>query len=182
VKLPVKTDELHKYRFVCPTCHNNFYRKISDSEPKAYFVRSVLCVSPCPTLSSFSQGLYNTLVTDGKEVDLKASVKAFPNQPADVPGVFQLTFSAKVSPSFDDRGLKIHIVQLWHAQFIILHFVYHTIDTAGSPAKAVYQHLRGFFKKPNALLYREIRFNVPDKPTIAAQADDMMLLANELMK
>jgi hypothetical protein len=183
VKLPVAMDDLHKYYFVCPTCHNDFYRKISSSEPKAYFVRFFLCVSSCPRLSSFFQGLYNTLVKNGNEVDLKASEKAFPKRPAEVPGVFHLTFSTKVSPNFDnDRSHLIHIVQLEHAQFIILHFVYHNIDTAGSPARAVYEHLRGFFKKPNTLLYKEIPFNVPDKDTIAAQADQMRVLANELMK
>lgn len=131
---------------------------------------------------SFFQGLYTTLVGNGEDLNLNLSNPAFPKQPALIPGVFHLTYSAMVSPLCDDSGRKIDIVQLSHAQFIILHFVYHSIDTVGSPARAVHQHLRGFFKKPGALVYKEIFFNVPDKATTSAQAVEMKLLANFLMK
>jgi hypothetical protein len=182
VKLKPPMNELHKYYFVCPTCHNDYYHKLSSSEPKPYFVRSFLCVSPCPRLSSFFQGLYETLIMNGKEADLGSSKPAFPKDPAELFGVFHLSFATKVSPDFNDCNHFIHVVQLEHAQFIILHFVYHSIDTAGSPARAVYQHLRGFFKKPNALIYKEISFNVPEKEDIRVHADGMRVVANELMK
>jgi hypothetical protein len=115
-------------------------------------------------------------------LDLNASQVAFPKKPMKVPGVFHLTFSAKVSPCFNVLIRILYIVQLWKTEFIILHFVYHDIDTAGCPAKLVYHHLRGFFKKPNAIAYKEIRFNIPDDDAMTAQAEDMKLLANELMK
>ena len=70
---------------------------------------------------------------------------------------------------------------MYDTKFVILHFVYHDINMAGCPAKAVYDHLRGFFKNPKALLYKEIIFNLPDDQEKYFQRDEMKRLANQLM-
>jgi hypothetical protein len=66
-------------------------------------------------------------------------------------------------------------------KLIILHFVYHDIDTTGCPAKMVFNYLKAFFKKPKTLFYKEVLFNIHDKAAGTFQEDDMQRLANELM-
>jgi hypothetical protein len=66
-------------------------------------------------------------------------------------------------------------------RLIILHFVYHNIDTVGSPVECVHNHLHGFFKNDKSLFYKEIRFHFLDIQSKQFQIDDMLALANVLM-
>jgi hypothetical protein len=107
------------------------------------------------------------------QFDLVKSSIAFPNQLTDVPGIFSLTFTAKVSSSFNSFILKLNTVQVWSAKFIILHFIFEDIDTVGSPARLVYSYLKGFFKTEESLFYQEVAFNLKDDQAKHFHVDKM---------
>lgn len=136
-------------------------------------------------LLSFFQGLYNKLApgrNKDEKFDLVASDAAFPKYPAEVPGVFSLGFKAKVSRDISLFVHKVYVVQMWDVQFVILHFIYYDIDSGGSPARLVYNYLKGFFKKKGSLLFKEYRINIKDDEAQMFHNDAMKQLANELMQ
>ena len=156
LQFPLATSgKLDCYLFVCPTCHNDYYHNAEYTKP--YFVCSLFCSLIHSKHLLFFQGFYKML----EGGNLAWSEPAFWKEPVTITRPFILIFVSKVSKYYNFFVFILYMTCkcMIQSSLSCISFIM-TSTWLAVPLKQFMIIFTGFFKHPNALLYKKIIFNL----------------------